>query len=107
MNKPVPIADRPRPLGAFITGCQGLVLTADEVAFVKDSRPAGLILFDRNCDNPGQVRGLTDAFRAALGLTDVLVLIDQEGGRVQRLRPPHWRALPPASAFGADRKSVG
>ena len=92
---------RPKPLGAFITGCAGLALTVDETAFIRDQRPAGLILFSRNCDTHDQVRSLTDEFRTALGEQDVLVLIDQEGGRVQRLRPPHWRALPPASAFGA------
>ncbi len=92
---------RPDPLSAFIMGCAGLSLTADEAAFVRDQRPAGLILFARNCDTHEQVRRLTDDFRKALGQEDVLVLIDQEGGRVQRLRPPHWRALPPASAFGA------
>ena len=92
---------RPRPLGAFIMGCAGLALSADETDFIRDRRPAGLILFSRNCASQTQVRRLTDSFRAALGEQDVLVLIDQEGGRVQRLRPPHWRDLPPARAFGA------
>ena len=100
-SKGTPPPARPKPRGAFITGCAGLALTADETAFIRDQRPAGLILFSRNCDTHDQVRRLTDDFRKALGEQDVLVLIDQEGGRVQRLRPPQWRALPPASAFGA------
>ena len=96
-----PAAARQTLHSAFITGCEGLTLTTDEAAFVRDHRPAGLILFARNCDTHDQVRRLTDAYRTAIGEQDVLVLIDQEGGRVQRLKPPHWRALPPASAFGA------
>jgi beta-N-acetylhexosaminidase len=95
------LSARPKPFSAFIMGCEGLKLSADEATFIRDQRPAGLILFARNCDTHDQVRRLTDDFRGALGESDVLVLIDQEGGRVQRLRPPHWRALPPASTFGA------
>jgi beta-N-acetylhexosaminidase len=83
---------------AFITGLGGAVLTADEAAFLSAAHPAGIILFARNCETPAQVRALTDAARRAAG-DDLLVLIDQEGGRVQRLRPPHWRALPPAAAY--------
>lgn len=83
---------------AFISGCAGLALTEDERAFICDAEPAGLILFQRNCDTPKQVRALTDDFRKLLG-DDVLVLVDQEGGRVQRMAPPNWRALPPAKAF--------
>ena len=86
---------------AFISGCSGPELTPGEIAFFRDAKPAGLILFARNCESPDQVRRLTDAFRNAVGAGDTLVLIDQEGGRVQRLVPPHWRALPPAAAFGA------
>jgi len=86
--------------GAFITGCAGPALDRDERAFFADSRPAGLILFSRNCVDPRQVADLCAAFREAVGTQDALVLIDQEGGRVQRLRPPHWTDLPPAAAFG-------
>ncbi len=63
-------------------------------------RPCGLILFARNVESPGQVRTLVADFKSAVESEDVLILIDQEGGRVQRLRPPHWRAMPPARCFG-------
>ncbi len=86
-------------LRALITGVQGLELSADERAFVKNVRPCGLILFARNCASHDQIRSLISSFRDAAGGSDLLVLIDQEGGRVQRLRPPLGRALPPASAY--------
>ncbi len=86
-------------LSAFITALAGPELSADEAAALRRTRPCGVILFARNAVDPGQVRRLTDAVRAALEGDDILILIDQEGGRVQRLRPPHWRALPPASAY--------
>lgn len=86
-------------LSAFITALAGPELTADEAAVLSRTRPCGVILFARNAVDPGQVRRLTDAVRTALGGEEILILIDQEGGRVQRLRPPHWRALPPASAY--------
>lgn len=81
-------------------GCGGTVLAREEVALFAAIRPAGFILFARNCDAPGQVRALTAALREAAGSPDALVLIDQEGGRVARLRPPHWRLPPAAGAFG-------
>jgi beta-N-acetylhexosaminidase len=84
---------------AFITGLAGLELMPEEAAFLARVQPAGLILFARNCDTPDQLRALIADARGAIGAGDVLVLIDQEGGRVQRLRPPHWRALPPASNY--------
>jgi len=84
---------------ACILGCAGTSLTAEEIAFFKDARPWGFILFKRNIDNPDQVRALTEALRATVGGTDAPVLVDQEGGRVQRLGPPHWPAWPPARAF--------
>lgn len=84
---------------AFITGLAGHTLLAEERAFLKDAAPWGLILFARNVDTPGQVRALVAEARSALGWT-APVLIDQEGGRVQRLRPPHWPDYPPAEAFG-------
>ncbi len=84
---------------AFITGVAGEILTPDERAFLKDASPCGLILFARNCVSHDQIRALVAEFREAAGGADTLVLIDQEGGRVQRLRPPLGRALPPASAY--------
>lgn len=88
------------PPGAVITGCAGLSLSADESRLFADTDPFGFVLFARNIDSPGQVRALTDAMRAAVGRADAPVLIDQEGGRVARLRPPHWRHPPPAARFG-------
>lgn len=88
------------PLHAFISGCKGLILTADERAFFAETRPCGLILFARNCSTPDQLTDLISDFRESVGAEQLLVLIDQEGGRVQRLRPPHWRELPPGRAFG-------
>jgi beta-N-acetylhexosaminidase len=85
---------------ALITGVAGCALTPHEAAFLKDVRPAGLILFARNVHDHAQIRALTDAVREAVGTDELLVLIDQEGGRVQRLRPPLGRALPPAAAYG-------
>jgi beta-N-acetylhexosaminidase len=86
---------------SFITGVEGLALTDDERAFLKSERPAGLILFARNLADRAQIRRLVIAVRTAIGTDDILILIDQEGGRVQRLRPPLARALPPAASFAA------
>lgn len=86
-------------LAAFITGLSGLTLSPNERAFLSASRPAGVILFARNCDTPEQVRRLVGEAKSAIGDDRVLVLIDQEGGRVQRLRPPHWRSLPPGAVY--------
>lgn len=85
---------------AFITGCEGLVLSDNERQFLRDSDPWGFILFGRNIDSPEQVRALVSAFRDCVGRDDAPVLIDQEGGRVQRLRPPHWATYPAAAHFG-------
>jgi len=85
-------------LSAFISGLAGLELTPREAAFLREARPCGVIPFARNVADPEQLRRLTDAARSAVGEA-ILVLVDQEGGRVQRLRPPHWRALPPAAAY--------
>ncbi len=84
---------------AFISGCEGLTLSADEIAFFRDSRPWGFILFKRNCDTPDQIRRLTGELRAAVG-RHAPILIDQEGGRVQRLGPPHWPAYPTGRTYG-------
>jgi beta-N-acetylhexosaminidase len=86
-------------LAAFITALAGLQLTAEEAAVLRRTRPCGVILFARNVDSVQQVRALCDAVRDAVGV-DILMLIDQEGGRVRRLKPPHWRELPPAAAYG-------
>ncbi|WP_454715186.1 beta-N-acetylhexosaminidase [Caulobacter segnis] len=86
---------------AAILGCSGATLTADEVAFFKDVKPWGFILFKRNIADPEQVRALTAALRETVGRPDAPILIDQEGGRVARLQPPHWRIYPPGRAYGA------
>jgi beta-N-acetylhexosaminidase len=86
---------------AFITGISGLELGADERAFIRDERPWGFILFKRNIDTPTQVSSLVRELRDAVGNPDAPVLIDQEGGRVQRLGPPHWPVYPPGAVFGA------
>ncbi|MGA0604628.1 beta-N-acetylhexosaminidase [Phenylobacterium sp. VNQ135] len=88
-------------VSAAILGCSGLELTAEEVAFFRDVRPWGFILFARNIDTPAQVKRLTAALRETVGRADAPILIDQEGGRIQRLGPPHWRAYPTGRAYGA------
>ena len=82
-----------------IFGLSGPALTADERAFFRDADPAGYILFGRNCVNPEQLRALTDDLRSIHGRDRLLVSIDQEGGRVARLRPPHWASYPAGEAF--------
>jgi beta-N-acetylhexosaminidase len=84
-----------------IFASSGPELTTWERDFFADADPLGFILFARNCMTPGQVSALVADFRQAVGRADAPVLIDQEGGRVQRLRPPEWRAAPPAARFGA------
>lgn len=85
---------------AFVCGCSGLELTEDERAFLRDADPVGVIFFKRNIDNPNQVLALTSEIRDAAG-RDTFILIDQEGGRVQRLGPPHWRSYPAAARLAA------
>jgi beta-N-acetylhexosaminidase len=81
--------------GAYILGCEGLELTADERHFFASAKPLGFILFARNVSTPEQVLALTSDLRACVGW-NAPILIDQEGGRVQRMRAPHWREfLPP------------
>src|SRR5260370_11843795 len=91
---------------ALIVGLAGPRLGADERALLREAEPWGLILFTRNISTPDQVRALVGDFRETLGRADAPVLIDQEGGRVQRLRPPHWAEYPAAAAYGRlyDRK---
>lgn len=84
--------------GAYIFGCAGQTLLPEEAAFFRDAAPWGFILFARNIDTPDQVRALVDALRESVG-RQAPVLIDQEGGRVQRLAPPHWRAWAPPLDF--------
>jgi beta-N-acetylhexosaminidase len=88
-------------VSAFISGCAGPTLSEDEVAFFRETRPWGFILFKRNCETPEQVAALTRALREAVGRPEAPVLIDQEGGRVQRLGPPHWPAYPAGAVYGA------
>ncbi len=84
-----------------IFGCGGPILSAEERAFFRDIRPWGFILFGRNIVTPDQVRTLVRALRETVGDASAPVLIDQEGGRVARLRPPYWRERPAAARFGA------
>jgi beta-N-acetylhexosaminidase len=89
---------------AFICGLEGRAVTDFERAYLKETKPWGVILFGRNIDNPDQVRRLTSDVREALGW-HAPILIDQEGGRVQRLKPPHWDRYPAASRFGAMERA--
>ena len=98
--------DAPLPV---VFGCAGTEITADERDFFRDSDPLGFILFARNVETPDQVKRLIADLRDAVGRVDAPVLVDQEGGRVARLKPPHWRKAPPAELFGqfaaVDRES--
>ena len=82
-----------------IFSLSGLELTADERAFFAEAQPAGYILFGRNVADRAQLRALTDSLRALHGRDDLLISIDQEGGRVARMKPPEWRAYPPPGLF--------
>ncbi len=84
---------------AMIVGLSGGELTPSEAAFLKSTQPAGLIIFTRNAHDPAQLARLVGEARTAIGADDCLVLVDQEGGRVQRLQAPHWRQLPSAESF--------
>ena len=84
---------------ACIFGCAGPTLGAEEEAFLREIQPWGFILFKRNVETPGQVRKLVDALRAIVDRPDAPMLIDQEGGRVQRLGPPHWPKYPTGRAY--------
>ncbi len=88
---------RPR---AVVFGCAGPILGDAERAFFASADPFGFILFKRNIVAPEQVRALVAALRAAVRRPDAPILIDQEGGRVARLGPPHWPSLPPARRIG-------
>ena len=82
-----------------IFGLTGLTLTAEELAFFADADPAGYILFGRNIASRDQVRGLTDQLRSIHGRDRLFISIDQEGGRVARMKPPVWEAYPTGEAF--------
>lgn len=82
------------PCAPLILGCEGLELGREEAAFFADSQPFGFILFARNIETPDQTRALTEALRMSVGW-DAPILVDQEGGRVQRMRAPHWREWVP------------
>ena len=84
---------------AAIYGFEGLELTGDERGFFRDCDPAGFILFKRNCESREQLRRLTDSLRDLTGRPDLPILIDQEGGRVARMKPPEWPAFPAALRF--------
>jgi len=86
---------------AAIVGCAGPVLTDAERGLFRDTDPLGFILFARNVETPNQLRALIDDLRDCGGRNDAPVLIDQEGGRVARLRPPDWRAAPTSARIGA------
>ena len=85
---------------AAIFTCAGQELTPDERAFFEEVQPFGFILFSDNIATPDQIRALTTSLRETVGREDAPILIDQEGGRVARLRPPYWRESPPAKVFG-------
>ena len=92
---------------AFITGLAGFMISGHERAFLREAQPWGLIIFKRNVSTPDQVTELTRSFRDVMG-RDAPVLVDQEGGRVQRLGPPHWPIYPSGSRYGElyDREVV-
>lgn len=86
---------------AGIFGVAGTTLTDKEKSFFSKLNPLGFILFARNCESPAQVKSLVTSLRDTVAHDNVFVLIDQEGGRVARLKPPHWRKTPPAGVFAS------
>ncbi len=91
---------RKRPVKAFIVGCAGTELTPTERELFHTVNPLGLILFDRNVQNPEQLKALVADFRKTVGRPNAPILVDQEGGRVQRLWPPYWTGLGWADTYG-------
>jgi len=87
-------------IAPIVLGCQGLCLMPDEASFFRDTNPFGFILFKRNCETPEQIKALTSSLREVVGREDVVLFIDQEGGRVARLRPPVWGRVPSARTLG-------
>jgi beta-N-acetylhexosaminidase len=92
---------------AFVCGCLGTSMSPDERAFLREADPLGVILFKRNIGGSAEVYALTEEIRATLGRDDVVVLVDQEGGRVQRLGPPLWRRYPPIPISISGSRSSG
>src|SRR5690348_10184207 len=90
---------------AAIIGLGGPELSGQEAEMLRARQPLGIILFARNIESAGQLRRLTAAIREELG-AEAPILIDQEGGRVARLRPPQWSAFPPAAVFGSHPAEV-
>ena len=91
---------------AAVFGCAGPELQAEEAAFFRDANPLGFILFTRNCKSPKQIRRLTTALRITVGRADAPILMDHEGGRVQRLPSPPWRQVAAPAQFGMLPKNV-
>ncbi len=103
------MSSNPEGLSATILGCKGARLDDAERSFFAHHRPLGFILFARNIVEPNQVRALVAELEASVGRGDAPIMIDQEGGRVQRLRPPHWRQYPAAARrgdLGDDRAAI-
>ena len=84
----------------LILGCAGPALSDREREFFASAKPAGFILFARNVQSPQQLKTLTTDLQLCVERSDILILIDQEGGRVQRMGTPHWRKYPPMAVFG-------
>ena len=89
-----------KDMQAVIFGCSGPVLLPQEADFFRKVNPVGFILFARNIENPDQLKKLTTNLRACVNRPDAPILIDQEGGRVQRMRTPYWTELPAANTYG-------
>src|SRR5919198_6705162 len=92
------VPDAPR---AAVFGCAGPELDENEHAFFRDADPVGFILFQRNCVDRAQLRRLVAELRDSVGRADAPILIDQEGGRVARLKPPEWPSYPPPAMLAA------
>ncbi len=88
-------------LSAAIFGMAGTSLTAEEIKFFSEVKPFGYILFARNCESPEQIKALVKELKELSGRDNLPILIDQEGGRVARLKPPHFPEFPPAGIFAA------
>lgn len=85
---------------AAVFGCSGETLTDQEKSFFERHQPLGVILFDRNCQNPTQLKSLIHDIKHVIGREDLRILIDREGGRINRLNLKHWRTAPPPQSFG-------
>lgn len=85
---------------AAIFGCKGTRLSDTEKSFFERTQPLGLILFERNCDNPQQLTALIQSIKEAIGRDDLYILIDREGGRINRLNEKYWRTAPAPHSFG-------